>query len=128
MGVLSFLIAKSFGAKPFQSELLDELAETMQATEILKRGKLKRYYKVRSLHAGCLSYPDAIFFDEKYYALLSPGELLAVGAHEFNHIIKRHGMEKLKRLILPAVAIGLLIGLFVFVTYDLFNPFTVFSQ
>jgi len=86
----------------------------MQATEILKRGKMQRYYNVRFLQAGCLSYPDAVFFDAKYLDMLLPEELLAVGAHEFNHIIEKHGIRRFVRTIVPAVAIAALVGFLAF--------------
>lgn len=128
MGISSFIIARLWRAKPFQSDPLDKLAEIMNTTEILKRGKLQRYYRVRSLSAGCLSYSDAVFFDAKYYDMLLPEELLAVGAHEYNHIIKKHGMKRLTRIFFPALVIATLVGLLAFVNYGLINHFIIFSQ
>jgi Zn-dependent protease with chaperone function len=128
MGILSFIMSRLWRAKPFQSDLLDRLAETMLTTEILKARKMQRYYRVKSLQAGCLSYSDAIFFDSKYCDMLLPEELLAVGAHEFNHIIKRHKIKKIKRQILPALVIGILLGLLAFFNYDFINHFIIFHQ
>jgi len=42
MGISSFIIARLWRAKAFQSDPLDKLAEIMNTTEILKRGKLKK--------------------------------------------------------------------------------------
>jgi len=128
LGILSSIIVQSLKAKPFQSEPLDRLADVMQTTGILKRGKLQRYYKVRSLQAGCLSYSDVVFFDAKYYDTLLPEELLAVGAHEFYHIIGRHGMKRFVRIFIPAAAIAALIGLLAFVNYELINSIPFFSS
>jgi len=123
MGISSFVFSWLTNAKPFQSDLLDGLAETMRATRILKRGKLQRYYKVRLLEAGCLSYPDAVFFDAKYYDMLLPEELLAVVAHEFNHITNRHGEKRYVAVIAPALVISALVGALVFANYGLLSPF-----
>lgn len=120
-------MARLLRAKPFQSDPLDRLAETMHTTMILKRGKLQRYYSVPSLHGGCVSYSDAVFFDAKYYDDLSLEERLAVGAHEFNHIIKKHEMKKFKRQILPGLVVGTLLALLTFY-YDLFSSFITLSQ
>ena len=128
MGISSFIIARLRKAKPFQSDPLDRLAEIMNTTDILKRDNLHRYYRVRSLPSGCLSYPDALFFDAKYYDILLPEELLAVGAHEYNHIIKKHGMKRLMRIFLPVLVIATLVCLFVFVNYGLINDFIIFNQ
>jgi Zn-dependent protease with chaperone function len=100
---------------------------TMQATEILKGGKLQRYYKMRFLQAGGLSYPDAVFFDAKYYDMLSPVELLAVGAHEFNHIIEKHGVKRFTRIFGPTLAIAGIAGLITFADYEAINSTGIFS-
>ncbi len=49
VGVLSVITAWMLRAKPFQSDSLDILAESMNATRILKRGKLQRYYRAPML-------------------------------------------------------------------------------
>jgi len=128
MGISSFVFSWLTNAKPFQSDLLDGLAETMRATRILKRGKLQRYYKVRLLEAGCLSYPDAVFFDAKYYDTLLPEELLAVAAHEFNHITNRHGEKRYVAVIAPALVISALVGALVFANYGLLSSSVFFRQ
>ena len=94
MGVLSSITAWMLRAKPFQSDPLDELAESMNTTRLLKRGKLQRYYRAPMLANCCVSYSDAVFFDSEYFDNLSSKELLAVGAHEFNHIIEKHDTQK----------------------------------
>jgi Zn-dependent protease with chaperone function len=127
-GILSFTIARVLGARPFQSDPLDRLAENMKITQILKRNKLHRYYKVRSLQAGCLSYPDSIFFDTKYYDMLLPDELLAVGAHEFNHISEKHGVKRFARIFTPTLAISALVGLIAFVNYRSLSTITFFGE
>jgi len=128
MGISSFIMSRLLRAKPFQSNLLDRLAETMLSTEILRKEKLPGYFKVHFLRVGCLSYSDALFFDSKFYDMLLPDELLAVGAHEYNHIIKRHGMQRFKRIFLPALSIGILLGVFSFFAYGFINSIVIFSQ
>ncbi len=91
MGILSFLATGHYKDNPFQSESLDNLAELMQVSPILKRDKSKRYYKVPFLPAGGLSFVDRVFFDAKYLEMLLPEELRALGAHEFTHIKEKHG-------------------------------------
>ena len=117
-----------FKAKPFESEALDRLAETMKVTPILKRGKLERYYKAAPFARGCISYPDAILFDAKYFDMLSADEVLAVGAHEFNHIIKKHVPKRIIRLLLPATIIVALIGFLATINAALSNSATVLSN
>jgi Zn-dependent protease with chaperone function len=83
---------------------------------------------VRSLYEGCLSYPDAIFFDVKYHSLLLPEEILAVGAHEYFHIIERHGMKRFARVFAPAAIIGTILGLLTFTNHGLISQIDIFNQ
>jgi hypothetical protein len=110
-------------SSPFQSESLDNLAEIMQVTKILKRSKLDRYYKARFLLQGGMAFSDRIFFDAKYLETLLPDEVLAVGAHEFTHLNQRHGIKKFLRLILPPIMIGVVVGLIVFFNFALIDHF-----
>ena len=121
MGLISWLITKASKDIPFQSEPLDDLAEVMQVTKILKKSKLDRYYRVRSLLQGGMAFLDRIFFDAKYLEALLPDEVLAVGAHEFNHLNQRHGIKKFLRLILPPTIIGAIVGLIVFFNFALID-------
>ena len=114
-------------SKPFQSEPLDRLAETMHTSKILNRSKCKRYYKARFLREGCCAYVDVIFFDTKYYDDLLPEELLAVGAHEFNHINNNHGIKRFMRIICPAIATTAIIGLLVVANYASINSALFFN-
>lgn len=128
MGISNFVFERLWNAKPFHSDPLDRLAETMLSTKILKRGKLQRYYRAPSLLAGCIAYVDTVFFDAKYYDILLPEELLAVGAHEFNHIINKHWKKRLIRLYLPALLIGALVALLTFVNFGFINAIITLSQ
>jgi Zn-dependent protease with chaperone function len=47
--------------------------------------------------------------------MLSPDEVLAIGAHEFNHIAKRHIAKRLPRTVLPAAMLAVLIGYLFFI-------------
>ena len=98
---------------PFQSEPLDNLAEKMQVTKILKINKSERYYKVRFLPAGAVATLGRVLIDSTYLEILLPEELLAVGAHEFTHLNRRHGVKRFLRQLVPAIVIGAIIGLVV---------------
>jgi Zn-dependent protease with chaperone function len=113
---------------PFQSEPLDTLAEAMQVTRILKKSKLKRYYKVNFLRAGGLAYIDRIFLDAKYLDLLTPEELLAVGTHEFTHIKERHGEKRFLRTYVPSLAIACASGFVAFFDYTSIRTLPVFAN
>lgn len=106
LGIISSGIVRLHKAQPFESEALDKLAESMQATALLKNNKNARYFKSRTFNGGCMSFTDAIIFDERYFDLLLPEEVLAVGAHELNHIAKRHVVRRLPRTIFPAVILS----------------------
>jgi Zn-dependent protease with chaperone function len=47
--------------------------------------------------------------------MLSPDEVLAVGAHEFNHMAKRHIAKRLPRTVLPAAVLATMIGYLFFI-------------
>ncbi|HEX7482302.1 MAG TPA: M48 family metalloprotease [Candidatus Bathyarchaeia archaeon] len=114
MGIISRLLSRLLKASPFSSESLDNLADAMQVTKILRVGKLERYFNVGFLAVGGMAFLDRIFFDNTYLGILLPEELLAVGAHEFTHLKKRHGTKKFFRLTVPAAIVGVLMGFFVF--------------
>jgi len=97
-------------AQPFEMQPLDILAERMKAASILKKDRFHRYYKSSILPIPCLAYSDALVFNSNYYQMLSPDEVLAVGAHEFNHIAKKHIAKRLPRTVLPAVVLAIVIG------------------
>ena len=86
-------------AQPFEMQALDTLSESMKATTILKKDRFHRYYKSSILPIPCLAYSDALVFNANYYQMLSPDQVLAVGAHEFNHIAKRHIAKRLPRTV-----------------------------
>jgi Zn-dependent protease with chaperone function len=111
----------------FQSNSLDELAEVMQVTKILKKSKLERYYKVRTTRGG-FTILGKIFFDAKYFETLLSNEVLAVGAHEFTHLNQRHGRKRFWRLLVPAISIGGIIGVLVFLNFDLIDPIPFFNN
>ena len=117
MGLISSLLSRLLNAKPFSSEALDKLAEAMQITKILRAGKLERYYSVGFLAPVGMAFLDRVFFDSTCLQVLLPDELLAVGAHEFTHLKKRHGTKKFFRLTVPAAILGVLMGFFVFFNF-----------
>ncbi len=102
-------------ANAFEMQALDTLAESMKAISILKRDKFRRYYKSSILPIPCLAYADALVFNSNYYQMLSPYEVLAIGAHEFNHIAKRHIAKRLPRTVLPAAVFAIVTGYLFFI-------------
>ncbi len=126
MGIISGITVRLLRAQPFESEALDKLAETMKATPILKRDKLHRYYKSSVLPICCLAYSDALVFNSMYYEMLLPDEILAVGAHEFNHIAKKHVVKRLPRTVLPALTLSIVIGYLSSINSTLINIIQLF--
>ncbi len=90
----------------------------MQVTKLLRVGKFERYFNVDFLAVGGMAFLDRIFFDSRFLQVLLPDELLAVAAHEFTHLKKRHGTKKFFRLTVPAATVGILIGVFVFFNFS----------
>ncbi len=121
MGIINSFLARLLKASPFPSESLDNLAETMDISRILKKPMSDRYYKAR-LRVGGMAFLDRIFFDATYFDTLLPDEVLAVAAHELTHLKKRHGTKKFFRLTVPSALIGVLTGLLVFFNFSSIDP------
>ena len=115
MGLISSIMVRLLRAQPFEMQALDTLAETMKATSILKNDRFHRYYKSSILPIPCLACSDTLLFNANYYQMLSPDEVLAIGAHEFNHIAKRHVAKRLPRTVLPAAVLAVVIGCLFFI-------------
>ena len=115
MGLISSIMVRLLRAQPFEMQALDTLSESMKATTILKKDRFHRYYKSSILPLPCLANSDALVFNANYYQMLSPDEVLAVGAHEFNHIAKRHIAKRLPRTVLPATVLAVMIGYLFFI-------------
>jgi Zn-dependent protease with chaperone function len=128
VGIVSRLFSRLLKASPFPSYPLDNLAEVMQITKILREKKLERYFSVGFLSVVGMAFLDRVFFDSAFLGVLLPDELLAVGAHEFTHLKKRHGTKKFFRLTLPASIVGVLIGLFVFLNFSLIAPIPIIGS
>ena len=115
MGLLSSIMALLLRTQPFELHELDTIAENMQVTSILKKDRFHRYYKSSILPIPCIAYSDALVFNSNYYQMLSLDEVLAIGAHEFNHIARRHIVKRLPRTVLPAAIFAVLIGYLFFI-------------
>jgi Zn-dependent protease with chaperone function len=100
----------------------------MQVTKILRASRLERYYRVGFLSVVGMAFLDKVFFDSTCLQVLLPDELLAVGAHEFTHLKKRHGIKKFFRLTVPAAIVGVLMGLFLFFNFSLIAPFPIIGS
>jgi Zn-dependent protease with chaperone function len=128
VGIISALLSRLLKADPFPSEPLDNLADAMQVTKILRASRLERYYRVGFLSVVGMAFLDRVFFDSTCLRVLLPDELLAVGAHEFTHLKKRHGTKKFFRLTVPATIVGVLMGMFVFFNFSLIAPFPIIGS
>jgi hypothetical protein len=115
MGLLSSIMVLLLKTQPFELHELDTIAENMQVTSILKKDRFHRYYKSSILPIPCIAYSDALVFNLNYYQMLSLDEVLAIGAHEFNHIERRHIVKRLPRTVLPAAILAVLIGYLFFI-------------
>lgn len=108
-------MVRLLNAQPYENPALDELAERMKASTILKKDRFHRYYKSSILPIPCLAYSDALIFNANYLQMLSPDMVLAVGAHEFNHLAKKHILKRLPRTVLPAAVFATVIGYLLFI-------------
>jgi len=107
--ILCSLICRLMKAVPFCSESLDSLAECMNVINILKNKKCQRYYGVPNLTYYAMPFAGIVLFDTNLLHELQPDELLAVGAHEFTHIIKKHTTKRFLRIYLLPVVICLIL-------------------
>lgn len=128
MGIISSLLSRLLKAAPFQSDPLDNLAEAMKVNAVLKNCKLERYYNVGFLSVGGMAFLDRVFFDSTYMKVLLPDELLAVTAHEFTHLKKRHGTKKFFRLTVPAAIVGTLTGFLIFSNFGSIESISLVSS
>lgn len=110
MGLVTSVMVRLLGAQSFEMLALDALAERMKAASILKKDRLHRYYKSSILPIPCLAYSDALVFNANYLQMLSTDGVLAVGAHEFNHLAKKHIVKRLPRTVLPSAALAAVVG------------------
>jgi Zn-dependent protease with chaperone function len=100
----------------------------MQVTKILRVDKLERYFNVGFLAVGGMAFLDRIFFDSRFLQVLLPDELLAVAAHEFTHLKKRHGTKKFFRLTVPAAIVGILMGLLIFFNFSIVTTIPIIGS
>jgi Zn-dependent protease with chaperone function len=113
LGIVGSILFKVVYRKAvqFKSEPLDKLAQDIGVKSALK-GKNPKYYKMKANPRGCTSlYDGSIIFDKKYYDMLTPEEVLAVGAHEFNHLVKKDVIRNLYRSVLPSLIVSIVFGI-----------------
>ena len=115
MGLISSIMVRPLRAQPFEMQALDTIGDSMKATSILKKDRFHRYYKSSIFPIPCLAYSDTLVFNSNYYQMLSPDEVLAIDAHEFNHIAKKHIAKRLPRTVLPAAVLTVVIGYLFFI-------------
>lgn len=101
------------GARAFKSSELDLLAESMRVSSHLSCNPGERYFLTKT-NIAALSLGNKLLFGSRYYSSLTEGQRLAVAAHEFGHVLEDGG-ERMRRLVVPAVAISVLFALAVVV-------------
>src|SRR5208283_800435 len=69
-----------------------------------------------------------LVFNSMYYEMLLPDEVLAVAAHEFNHIAKNHIVKRLPRTVLPALALSFVMGYLSSINPSLINIVQSFTN
>jgi STE24 endopeptidase len=80
----------------------------------LAKDKNSRYYLANRYAKGVAAFIDGtIVFDKKYYQMLTKEELLAVGAHEFTHLVRNHARKIFLRIVLLPLVILLIAGLLI---------------
>jgi hypothetical protein len=101
------------GARAFKSSELDSLAESMSVSDRLSSDVGERYF-LTNTNIAALSLGNKLLFGSRYYSSLTEGQRLAVAAHEFGHVLGDGG-ERIRRLVVPAVAVSVLFALAVVV-------------
>ena len=109
MDLTSIYIRVWYRARPFESLELDALAERIGILTMLSPSRNKRYFLSKWRTAGN-TILNRIVFGERYWAMLTAEEQLAVCAHEFIHVRERDSHWKLAHTGLPSVAAALVVA------------------
>jgi Zn-dependent protease with chaperone function len=110
LDLTSIYIRVWYRAKSFESRELDALAERIGIVAMLSPNPSKRYFLSKWRTAGN-TILNRIVFGERYWAMLTAGERLAVCAHEFIHVRERDSRWKLTHTGLPSVAAALAVAI-----------------
>ena len=87
MDLTSFYLRTFLGARPFGSSELDSLAERMNVLHLLSGNPRDRYFTTGARAVSAANLGNKVVFGRLFYDSLSEDERLAVGAHEFAHIL-----------------------------------------
>jgi hypothetical protein len=87
MDLTSFYLRTFLGARPFGSSELDSLAERMNVLHLLSGNPRDRYFTTSTRAVSAANLGNKVVFSRLFYDSLSEDERLAVGAHEFAHIL-----------------------------------------
>jgi Zn-dependent protease with chaperone function len=109
MDLASIYIRVWYRARPFESRELDALAERMGILAMLSHSPNERYFLSKWKTAGN-TIVNRVVFGERYWAMLTAEEQLAVCAHEFIHVRERDSHWKLTHLGLPSVIATLVVA------------------
>src|SRR5271157_5903414 len=105
MGLYAVWFRVMYGARPFASPELDELAQRMGASSSLSRNAKDRYFHSRRNLSGYNIYGRIILGNE-YWSILSMKQRLGVGGHELTHVLRRHGRYQARHILVPSTVVA----------------------
>ncbi len=108
--VSSLYLRVFLGAKSFESPELDQLAGRMDALRLLDGDNQERYFRTKASVAA-MSLGNKMLFGARYYDRLDESQRLAVGAHEFAHMLTGDHYHVGRRVSIPSLAATLLLTL-----------------
>ena len=125
MDLTSVYIRVWYRATPFESRELDALAKRIGIITMLSSSPHRKYYLSKWRTAGN-TILNRIVFGERYWAMLTAEEQLAVCAHEFIHVRERDSRWKLTHTGLPSVMAALAVALLVYCSLGRLTLVSVF--
>jgi Zn-dependent protease with chaperone function len=117
MDLASLYLRAFFGARPFISDELDSLADRMRVSQFLSSDRADRYFMTRAKRFTAVTFGRKVVFGSKYYEQMSAEQRLAVGAHEFAHVLK--GENRRSRIALSSLGVSAAFTAFVYIAFQL---------
>lgn len=113
------------GGRSFKSSELDSLAKSMGVSDRMSRDSKERYFMTKA-KVPAFTFGNKLLFGAGYYQTLTESQRLAVAAHEFGHVLGDSG-EVRKRLVAPAAAVSVLLGVLVSLAMGSLAALTIVS-
>jgi Zn-dependent protease with chaperone function len=114
MDLTSLYLRTFFGARAFASSELDALAQRMGVLGRLSPDRNDRYFVVGAERVAAANMGNKVVFGRRYYDSLNDEQRLAVGAHEFAHLLSDNN-ERLK-IATSSLAASVIVALFAFIS------------